>query len=207
MKRKKEYNYFEVIADLSKYSLECAIILHETLINFDQSKISHRVKEMHKIEHDADIAKHEIMNHLVKEFLPPIEREDITGLTQHIDNVTDAVEDVIIYIDIFNIQSIPPEILKFSELIVSCCQALDSALEEFKHFKSSKTIREKIIEINNFEAEGDNLYVDLIRTLYRENTDPVQLMCWTEIIHRFERCCDKCEDVSDLLETIVMKNS
>lgn len=207
MKKKNEYNYFEAFSNLSKYSYDLAVTLHETLSNFDVKHITEKVKEAHHIEHSADAAKHDIMNRLVKEFLPPIEREDITSLTQEIDDVTDSVEDVLIYIDMFNIQTIRPEILKFTKLIVDCCKSMDEALKEFKNFKNSKTLRNKIIEINRLEEDGDELYVDLVRNLYQTSKDPIELMCWTEVLHRLERCCDNCEDVANIIEGIVMKNS
>lgn len=207
MKRKNDYNYFDAFASLSKHSSNLAVTLHETLTKFDASKITEKVKAAHEIEHNADIAKHDIMNRLVKEFLPPIEREDITSLTQEIDDVTDSVEDVLIYIDMFNIQTIRPEILKFTELIVTCCKAMDEALEEFKNFKNSKKLRDKIIEINRLEEVGDALYVDFMRNLYHTSKDPIELMCWTEVLHRLEKCCDNCEDVANIIESIVMKNS
>jgi predicted phosphate transport protein (TIGR00153 family) len=207
MGKKNDYNYFEAFANLSKYSYDLAVSVHETLKNFDTTLVTEKVKEAHQIEHAADMAKHDIMNRLVKEFLPPIEREDITSLTQEIDDVTDSVEDVLIYIDMFNIQSIRPEILKFTELIVNCCKSMDEALLEFKNFKNSKKLRDNIIELNRLEEDGDSLYVSFMRNLYHTSKDPIELMCWTEILHRLEACCDNCEDVANVLESIVMKNS
>lgn len=207
MARKSDYNYFDAFANLSKFSYDLAISLNNTLTNFDPNYVTGKVTEAHAIEHNADIAKHDIMNRLVKEFLPPIEREDITSLTQEIDDVTDSVEDVLIYIDMFNIQSIRPEILRFTKLIVDCCKAMDEVLEEFKNFKSSKKLHDKIIEINRLEEDGDALYVDSMRNLYHTSKDPIELMCWTEILHRLEKCCDNCEDVANVIESIVMKNS
>lgn len=207
MARKNDYNYFDAFSSLSKYSYKLAISLHESLSKFDPKQITEKVKVAHEIEHNADIAKHDIMNRLVKEFLPPIEREDITSLTQEIDDVTDSIEDVLIYVDMFNIQTIRPEILKFTELLVTCTKAMDEALEEFKSFKNSKKLREKIIEINHLEEVGDALYVDFTRNLYRTSKDPIELMCWTEILQRLEKCADNCEDVANIIESIVMKNS
>ncbi|MBP1753792.1 MAG: hypothetical protein H6Q59_190 [Firmicutes bacterium] len=207
MARKSDYNYFDAFASLSKFSYDLAISLNNTLTNFDPNYVTGKVTEAHAIEHNADIAKHDIMNRLVKEFLPPIEREDITSLTQEIDDVTDSVEDVLIYIDMFNIQTIRPEILRFTKLIVDCCKAMDEVLEEFKSFKSSKKLHDKIIEINRLEEDGDALYVDSMRNLYHTSKDPIELMCWTEILHRLEKCCDNCEDVANVIESIVMKNS
>ncbi len=205
--KKNDYNYFDAFANLSKFSYNLAVTLHETLSKFDPSKVTDQVKAAHDIEHNADIAKHDIMNRLVKEFLPPIESEDITTLTQEIDDVTDSIEDVLIYIDMFNIQKIRPEALKFTELLVACTKAMDEALEEFKSWKNSKKLRDKIIEINHLEEVGDALYVDFMRNLYHTSKDPIELMCWTEVLHRLEKCADNCEDVANIIESIVMKNS
>ncbi len=205
--KKSVFNYFDAFANLSKFSYKLAVSLNDTLKNFDARKITEKVKAAHEIEHNADIAKHDIMNRLVKEFLPPIASEDITSLTQEIDDVTDSIEDVLIYIDMFNIQTIRPEVLKFTELLVSCTKAMDEALEEFKNWKNSKTLHEKIVEINRLEEVGDSLYVDFMRNLYHTSKDPIELMCWTEVLHRLERCADNCEDVANIIESIVMKNS
>jgi len=206
-KNKKGFNYFEAFVNLSKYSLSSAEILHKTLAEFKASELARKVKEMHEIEHNADIAKHELMNHLVKEFLPPIEREDIINLSQQIDDVTDSVEDVLLFINMFNIKNIHTEVLKFTELISTCCKSMYEALIEFQNFKNSKTLHEKIIEINHLEEVGDGLYMEMMRNLYSSSKDPIELMTWTEILHRLEKCCDKCEDVADTIEQIVMKNS
>ncbi|HKL99621.1 MAG TPA: DUF47 family protein [Mobilitalea sp.] len=207
MSRKNDYNYFDGFIKLSKFSLNSAELLHKTLSNFNANEIAEKVKEMHQIEHTADLAKHEIMDHLVKEFLPPIEREDITNLSQEIDDVIDSVEDVLLFINMFNIKTIKPEVLQFIKLIERCCKCMDEALVEFKNFRNNKKLHEKIIEINHLEEEGDGLYVDMICNLYRTSTDPIELMTWTEIMHRLEICCDNCEDVADIIEGIVMKNS
>jgi predicted phosphate transport protein (TIGR00153 family) len=207
MKKKNEFNYFDAFINQSNYASVLAEILRKTLDSFDASALPSKLKEMHEIEHSADLAKHEVMNHLVKEFLPPIEREDITKLSQDIDDVTDSVEDVLIFISMFNIKKIRPEVLKFAALVEKCCKSLADALTEFKSFKNSKTLKSKIIEVNDFEEEADRLYIDMISNLYRTSTDPIELMTWTEIMNRLEACCDSCEDVADIIEEIVLKNS
>ena len=207
MKNNKDYNYFEAFINLSKFSLNSAEILNKTLREFEVKDIEEKIREMHNIEHSADIAKHDMLNRLVKEFLPPIEREDIISLSQKIDDVTDAIEDVLMCIDIFNVQTIRPEILKFTEMIMDCCKSMDVALVEFQNFKRSKKLHAEIIEINRLEEEGDALYVNGVRNLYKTTKDPVELMVWTEIFRRLEKCCDNCEDVANDIENIVMKNS
>jgi predicted phosphate transport protein (TIGR00153 family) len=207
MSKNKDFNYFKAFVNLSNFSLKAAEILNTNLHEFDKHEIEEKSKEMHAIEHAADLDKHEIMNRLVKEFLPPIEREDITSLSEKIDDVVDAIEDVLIGIDIFNVQAIRPEIIKFTELIMNCCQSMNSALIEFENFKKSKTLHAAIIEVNNLEEDGDALYINGMRNLYRSTKDPIELMVWSEIYRRLEKCCDCCEKVANDIENIVMKNS
>lgn len=207
MKNEKNYNYFEAFVEQSNYSLKSAEILLKILSEFNPKNLPEKIVQMHSLEHAADIAKHEILNRLVKEFLPPIEREDIISIAQNIDDVTDAIEDVLIRVDIFNVQAIRPEILKFTQVVVACCKSMNEALEEFQNFKKSKTLHENIVEINRLEEEGDMLYVNAVRALYQTSKDPIELMVWTEILDRLEKCCDACEDVANDVESIVMKNS
>lgn len=207
MKNNKDYNYFKAFVDLSNFSLKAADILITTLHKFDVNEIEQKVKEMHFIEHTADDKKHELINNLLKEFLPPIEREDIISISDKIDDVIDAIEDVLIGIDIFNIQTIRPEIVEFTELIMSCCKSMNSALTEFQNFKRSKTLHNSIIEINRLEEDGDTLYINGVRSLYKSTKDSMELMVWTEIYRRLEKCCDSCEDVANDIENILMKNS
>ena len=204
---KKNYNYFKAFIDLSEYSLKAADVLIETLRKFNIKELEDKIKKMHDIEHTADIKKHELLNRLTREFLPPIEREDIISLSEKIDDVIDYVEDVLINISIFNVKSIPQEFIEFTEVIINCCKSMISALKEFENFKKSKTLHSEIVEINRLEEIGDKLYVNGVRNLFKNTTDPIKLMVWKEIFDSLEKCCDACEDVANDIENIVMKNS
>ena len=207
MANKKSFNYFNAFVDLSSGSLKAADLLIKTLHDFDVNQVEEKVKEMHVIEHNADLERHEIMNRLVKEFLPPIEREDIISLADNIDDVIDSIEDVLIRIEMFNVQNIRPEILKFTEVVMDCCKSMSAALKEFEHFKRSKTLHAAIIEVNRLEEVADQLYIKGVRDLFKTSKDPIELMIWTEIYRLLEKCCDNCEEVANDIENIVMKNS
>jgi predicted phosphate transport protein (TIGR00153 family) len=207
MASNKDFNYFKAFVQLSDSSLKAADLLNTILHKFDVNHIEQKVNQMHEIEHSADQQRHEIMNRLVKEFLPPIEREDIISLADNIDDVIDAVEDVLIGIDMYNVQTIKPEILQFTGVIADCCKSMSAALKEFEHFKRSQTLHAAIIEVNRLEEVADKLYINGVRNLYKTCKEPVELMVWTEIYRLLEKCCDKCEDVANDIENIVMKNS
>jgi len=177
------------------------------LANFDTATLESQMLQMHEIEHSADLAKHQMMSNLVKEFITPIEREDIAAIAQEIDTVTDTIEDVVMRLYMYNIQTIRPEALEFSETIVSCCNALKIAMEDFHNYKKSKNVIANIIRINNLEEIGDKIYTRAIRNLHTTCTDPIEIMTWSKTFDYLEKCCDACEDVSDVVESIIMKNS
>lgn len=203
----RTFNYFKAFINLSEYSLKAADILVKTLKEFKRETLEERIKEMHEIEHSADIAKHELMNKLAKEFLPPIEREDIVSLSEKIDDVTDFVEDVLLNMNIFNVQYVPSEIMDFADVILKSTEKMIETLKEFENFKRSKELHNKIVEINNLEETADELYIKGLKRLYSNPTDPIKLIVWKDIFDSLEKCCDACEEVANDVENIVMKNS
>lgn len=205
--KKKGYNYFEALARLAGYSSQSAENLHRILKNFDPQKLQEMMDQMHKIEHTADIEHHQMLEHLSKEFITPLEREDIINLAQEIDEVTDSIEDVLIKIYMFNITEIRVEALAMAEVIKDCAHALGDALSELHNFKKSEAIYENIIEINRLEEVGDELYTKAVCNLYRNCAEPLKVVAWTETFFRMEKCCDYCEHAADVMESIIMKNS
>ena len=204
---KKDNNYFEMLAELVDYSCEAAALLQNTLANFNLDEIEDKINEMHNIEHTADIKKHEMMNKLAKEFITPIERGDIVDMANYIDNVTDGIEEVLIRIYMYNIRDIKQEAIEFSNIIIKNCDELNKIMKEFHYFKKSSEIHKLIIDINALEEEGDRLYFSTLRNLYISSKDPIELMTWTDTFKYFEKCCDACESVANLVESVIMKNS
>ncbi len=206
-KNAKGNDYFAMFASLVGVSCQAAQFLSDTLTNYDASKLHDALPQMHDIEHGADVEKHHLMEKLVKEFLPPIEREDIILLAQAVDDVTDKIEDVLIRMYMFNITVIRPHALQFCQVILSCCQALQEVMNEFHNFRRSTSLPKLIIEVNRLEEDGDQLYTQAMRELYTSGSDPVEIISWTETYHYLERCCDACEEVANIVESVMMKNA
>lgn len=78
---------------------------------------------------------------------------------------------------------------------------------EFENFRKSKVIKEMIIDINHLEETGDRLYTEAMHRLYTEPADAVEILAWTTIYNRMEKCCDKCEDAADVVEAVLLKYS
>ena len=148
-----------------------------------------------------------MLDRLAKEFIPPIEREDIVSLSQNIDNMTDKVEDVMLRVYMNNVQTIEPDALKMVEVVVQCCEAVRELLVEFKDFKRSKNLKSLVIRINDLEEVCDKLFLNSVRDLYAESKDPLRIIAWRDIYIYLERCADACEHVADVVEGVVMSNS
>jgi len=207
MANKKDYDYFVELEKMCNYSYEAAVFVKRTLSNFDAKALKQSMIDVHEIEHSADIKNHDMMQRLGKAFITPIEREDIISLARNIDSVTDAVEDILIRAYIFNVKTIKPEAVEFAKLVTECCVALKEVLKEFRNFRKSTALQNTIIEVNRLEGEGDALYARAVRNLYLSSKDPVELLVWTELYSRLEKCCDACEDVAEAVELAVMKNT
>lgn len=204
---RKNNDYFATFVDLVDYSCQAARLLIEVMTDYHPEELEQRMIEMHEIEHGADIEKHKMMERLAKEFITPIEREDILDMAHQIDDVTDAIEDVLMRLYMFNIIVIRKDALDVAHLIEKCCQELKKALEEFGNFRKSKTLHSHIVEINRLEEEGDKLYKEATRRLYVSEMNPVAVSAWTHVFHILEKACDSCEDVSDVIERVLMTNS
>ncbi|HIX64086.1 MAG TPA: DUF47 family protein [Candidatus Mediterraneibacter colneyensis] len=207
MAKKQDSFYFDNFVACAEDSCRAAQMLKETLEEFDPGSLKEKLDLIHEIEHSGDAKKHEMLDHLVKEFLPPIEREDIVSLSQNIDNMTDKVEDVMLRVYMNNVQEIEPNALKMTDVVIECCNAVRDLLVEFKNFKKSRTLKQLIIRINDLEEESDRLFMESIRGLYTESEDPIRIIAWRDIYIYLERCADACEHVADVVESVVMSNS
>lgn len=207
MAKKTNDYYFNKLNKAVGFACEAAEMLNNVLSNFSVDTLEGKIKEMHVIEHTADIDKHEMMSKLINEFITPIDREDIIQISQEIDDIIDKIEEILQCVYMYNLKSIREEAIAFSGLIVESCNTLKKAVEEFSNFKKSKTLKSYIIECNRLEDEGDRLYTEVIRKLYTHLTgDTVQLFSWVKIFDLFESTCDSCEHAANSLERVALKN-
>lgn len=207
MARKQDAYYFDNFIACAEESCHAASLLRKVLGDFKPQELEKNLEEIHEIENRADGKKHEMLDRLAKEFIPPIEREDIVELSQHIDTVTDKVEDVLMRVYMGNAQEIEPDALEMTDVVIQCCEKVRELLTDFADFRRSKNLKELIIQINALEETSDRLFMRSMRKLHTECSDPLHIIVWREIYSYLERCADACEHVADTVESVVMKNS
>ena len=207
MAKKGDRYYFDNFIACVECSRRAATLLGETLQNYSKEEMTKKREQIHEIEHEADRKKHELMHMLNKAFITPIEREDIVSLAQNLDEITDTVEDVFLRIYIYDVDAVKENAIAMTELVLSACDVLKAAMEEFPEFRKSTKLKEHLIRINDLEEKCDHLYIEGMRTLYIGDEDALTVIAWRDIYSYLERCMDACEHAADIVEAVIMKNS
>ena len=207
MSKYTSYNYFTFFQDMIACGCQSASLLKEVIDDYQYAELESYREQMHKIEHAADLKKHEMMEHLMKEFLPPIDREDILTIAEALDNVCDCIEDVLLLMYMNNIQNSRSDIAGMTSIIVNLCDELKELFAKFSKFKSDSSLKKHIIAVNAVEEDGDRLYIEAMRNLVIDGTDLAQIILWRDIYNCLENCCDSCEAVADAVEAVIMKNT
>ncbi|MBE6758593.1 MAG: DUF47 family protein [Ruminococcaceae bacterium] len=207
MAKKESFSYFGFFREMIALACEAAHELDELVGTFDRDQLTKRSRALRDIEHRADSLKHNMLEQLLKEFLPPIDREDIMRVASRLDDIVDAIDDAAHCLQMFDITTCRPETKSFTELIVRCCECLTKVIDDFEGYKKkAESLRAGVIEVNSLEGEGDKLYTEAIHALFTDGTDAVQVCAWKDIFDYLEACCDACEHVADQVDTVLMKN-
>ncbi len=207
MGKRGGYDYFAFFTEMAECALEGAKLLERTLENYNTKELKSVMEKMHAIEHNADMKKHEMTARLVLEFLPPIDREDITRLSAIQDDLIDSIEDVLISLYMYGVTTCRKEAVGMAHVITTCSEELVALLKDFHHLRKANDMKKRIIEVNRLEEVGDKLHLEAMHSLYLGKEDAVSIGVWKDIYNFLEKCCDECEHVADAVEEIVMKNT
>jgi len=204
---KKSNDYFELIKKQTSYCVEASNLLDEILCKFNAKEIDDYRRAIHKIEHIADDIHHDILHRLSVEFITPIDQEDILRLVQIIDDITDALDEVVLDIYMYRVEAIPEKALELSKIVNRCVKALQEATGELKNFKKPNVLRAYLIKVNDIEIEADILYANAIYNLFERETDGKTLLGAKAVYESLENCCDLCEHAADVIEQVIIKNT
>ncbi|CAK7038773.1 MAG: hypothetical protein PEGG_01631 [Paraeggerthella hongkongensis] len=208
MAKKEKFDYFDAFEKQTKLAMQEADLLIEAIEKFTEAEnLRGAMERAHELEHEGDEINHAIFRTVATDFITPIEREDIIDMSQFLDNIIDYIEDVIQRFYMYDVHFMHHDALEFACLIKKSCEALDTAMEDFRNFKKSKKFKQLIVDVNTYEEEADQLYLQVIRKLHtHDRENPMRVLVWSQIFDRMERCCGACEHVADTMNTVLLKN-
>lgn len=204
---KKHNDYFELIQKQAAFCVEASDLLEEILCKFNAENVTEYREQMHEIEHRADEVHHDILKKLSTEFITPIDGEDILCLVQIIDDITDALDEVILDLYMYRINVIPEKTVELSRVVNHCVKALNEAAAELKSFKKPEKLRQLLIKVNDIEIEADGIYADGVYALFGSELDGKALFGAKAVYEGLENCCDLCEHAADVIEQVIIKNT
>ncbi len=207
MSKKESYNYFDEFISMTDNIVESAKILKEVIENFNIEELNSNIQEVHTLENEADKTVHKMRNYLIKDFLPPIDREDIAEIVNKLDDIEDGVDEALINIRILDIEEMKKDVLELVNVLVECSVAVKDIFVNLNNFKNIELIKQKTGQVNNLEEEGDRIYENLMTSLYKNEKDPIALVKWSNMYNCIEETIDRCEEIGDCVEDVVMKNS
>lgn len=205
--KKTSYSYFAFFCEMIDCACQASTALNNMFSNYQPKNLRQEADVIHEIEHAADLKKHDMMSQLLREFLPPIDREDIVNISHVLDEIVDLIEEVVLCLYMNDIQKCRSDVQPMVALIVKQCEELQKLMAEFENYKKSDKLLQSIIVINTLEEEGDRLYLEAMRNLKLTCSDPFEMIAWRDIYSSLEDCSDACEKVADAVEEVVMKNT
>ena len=198
----REIDFFEIFDRASLNLTKAATLLVALMENFDN--LEERAKEIYEVEQEGDILTHEIMKKLNKTFITPIDREDLHSLSSSLDDVLDLIWAAVDRLLIFKVKESTPDAIRISKDLLTTTEVMHKAIHKLKE-KNYSHVQEYCIEINRLENRIDRDFRDAIAKLFDEVADPILIIKWKEIYEHLENASDKCEDVANVLEAIVLK--
>jgi predicted phosphate transport protein (TIGR00153 family) len=162
-----------------------------------------KAREIKDIEHRCDLITHQIIERLNRTFVTPIDREDIHGLAHSLDDVMDAIDACATVVSLYRIERVRPGTRELAAILKEAAEKLVAATKEFEGLKALSPIAD---ELTRLEKESDRVYQQAIVQLFADERDPIALIKSKEMLEFLEAATDRCEDVANVFEAIVVKH-
>ena len=199
----KEEQYFDLFVQMTLYIGDAARELKQMLADERQNynEYSQRIK---RLEHACDELTHTISTKLNKSFITPFDREDIYLMSSALDDIVDLIDDAARAIIIFDIGEIRDYANDFAGVIE---RMADQLREIVATLQKPKNITQRLVEIHRLENDGDDIYHAAIAELFHEERDPLTVIKWKEIYEKLEAAVDRCENVANIIESVIIKHT
>jgi predicted phosphate transport protein (TIGR00153 family) len=197
----KEVHFFQQFEQQSANIRRAAGLLHDLIYNFADARA--KARAIKEVEHEADVITHEIVKRLNTTFITPIDREDIYALASRLDDVVDFVEAAGERLVVYRIKEPTSACRTFADVIVKIADATDCAVKCLRTLDAGYHVH--AVEVNRLENEADALLRDSLAEMFEENPDPIDVIKWKEIYETLEIVTDRCEDVANVIEGIILK--
>ena len=198
----REERFYDDFVALAEQIRRGATMLDEMLA--PDRPIWDKADEIKEVEHECDTLTHQIIQRLHRTFVTPLDREDIYSLAKSLDDVMDAIDATAALVRLYQIDRVRPDARELTRIINDSVDQMVAALHALE---KKSGVAQPAVEINRLENEADRAHQAAVRRLFEEERDPIAIIKWKEILDFLEDATDRCEDVANVLEGVVVKHA
>ncbi|MCE5222794.1 DUF47 family protein [bacterium] len=199
----REEEFFDLFEELVNKIEEGGELFLDIVEHYEYS--DQKIAKLKELEHEADDITHRTYEKMHKTFLTPIDREDICDLVNKMDSILDMVEASATRMSLYKVKVPAREIIEQARILNNAIKKVKYIVYSIRNMKNAKTILDNCVEIHTLENEGDIVMRSAMVDLFEHEKDAIELIKWKEIFERIEESIDICEDVSNIVEGIVLK--
>jgi predicted phosphate transport protein (TIGR00153 family) len=197
----RDEQFFDLFNQMAN-EIRAAALLLEEMLGQDppDPQLAVRIKDA---EHRCDALTHDTIQRLHRTFVTPFDREDLYALSTSLDNVMDAIDHAAALVHLYRITSVRPAARGLAHIVSLSAERLHAGLEALK---ARRPVHPHAVEVNRLENEADRAYQEAVQSLFDVETDPILIMKWKELYDVLELITDACEDVANVIESVVVKH-
>lgn len=197
-REEKFYTDFQALAD----ELQRGAQLLEQMLA-PSHPVWDKADEIKEVEHRCDFLTHEVIQRLNRTFVTPLDREDIHALARSLDDIMDAIDASATLVRLYRLNTVRFGARELAAIITACTKQVRLALDTLEKHQG---VTKHAVEINRLENEADRIHQQAVSRLFDDESDPLVVMKWKETLDFLEDATDRCEDVANVLEGVVVKH-
>ncbi len=201
----KEGSFFNFFEDHIALVIQACNKLHEIASN--NCDISEKISQIKDLEHKTDKLTHGCIDALHKTFITPFDRSDIHRLIKRLDDIIDCVDGATTRMAMYEIRQIRSEVKEIAEILIKSTTEIQDALRNLRNLKNPEKIDKNCVVIHELEHDGDIILRKALVRLFAEEKDTVMVIKWKEIFEILEHATDRCEDVANVIQGVVIEAS
>ncbi len=203
----KDRKFHPMLEQASANLVAVSKVLYELMNTSSPEKRIPLFRQIEKLEHTGDEITHQIFNETSKTFITPFDREDLQRLASGLDDILDYIHGSAKRIELYKVETMHPSMVKLAELIMSCSNELYNAISGLRSMKNQMKVREALVRVNSIENHADDIFDNAVARLFEDEKDAIQIIKIKEVLSALETATDKCEDVANVIETIIVKQA
>jgi predicted phosphate transport protein (TIGR00153 family) len=200
-----EGRFFDLFKELAELIVQGSRELVALMATFDD--VERRRFNIETIEKKGDKVTHATVELLHKTFITPLDRDDIHQLITNMDDILDLIEDSAQSISMYDVRTVTPDAARLAEICVDCAEKVKEAVELLPNMQNGRKILEVCGDIDKLESEADHVMRTAMAKLFRDEPDVRQLIKLRTVYELLEEMTDRCEDVANIIEGIVLENA